>query len=835
MAFFHTIAVPHKDILEGRLTMDVWAANLWEVFNGRGPDEYKDSVSFFKKTYLTQGLENLMNIVGKRLKGDGGDPVIQIKTPFGGGKTHALIALYHKHADVKRVVMVGTEMIATEQTPWGILEQQLTGKVEQFKGQGYSGGIRELLVQHQPVLILIDELLEYVTKAAAVVVEKSVLSAQVMAFMQEITQVVATLDKVVLMLTLPASVLEHYDQEAEKLFIQLQHVTGRVERIYTPVQDSEIANIIRQRLFSSVDIEKAEAVIQSFMSIAEKENFLPEGMEPSDYRKQFQDSYPFLPEVINVLYHRWGSFPNFQRTRGVLRLLSLVIYSQKSNQLPYLTLGDFNLGNQDLSQDILKYIGDEYKSVIASDISSVNSGSRKVDMGMGDAYKGLKIGTRAATTIFMYSFSGGAEQGAILSEIKRSSTTLSNPSSVVSEALEGLKESSFYLQSRDGKYAFTTEENLIRRLITKIENLDTKEIDSLESDLLKQALSGKKLKTLHLTSKKGDDVTDSPDIKLIVISKRDDQFIKDILERKGSSLRVYRNTLFFLTPVDTERPGFENSLKTALAWRHIQKDSHLNLTDEQKTEVKVNLKDAERNMHDMLRRCYRLILVPTKEGLIELDMGIPSFGDASPLDDDVFDKLKSGDKVSEKISPLVIKKKYLEGSEGYVLTEQLYQSSLKTPGEMRTLSRTVWETAIEEGVNIGLFGLGELDGEKPICTYFKKNPTVALTGTEILIRQEFCKEEEKKKEEDTSDPGKKEDTPKPPIPPTPPDNGRNSVSLRFNLPKGKVSGLLGILNYLQINFGKLRLEVTGTDGHITEEDYEDKIKEAFHQMGIDVE
>jgi hypothetical protein len=134
-----------------------------------------------------------------------------------------------------------------------------------------------------------------------------------------------------------------------------------------------------------------------------------------------------------------------------------------------------------------------------------------------------------------------------------------------------------------------------------------------------------------------------------------------------------------------------------------------------------------------------------------------------------------------------------------------------------------------------LFGLGELEGDRPICRYFKKNPTVAFTGNEILIRQEFCKEEEKKKEEDTSGPGNKEDTPKPPPPTPPPDNGRKSVSLRFNLPKGKVAGLLGILNYLQTNFGKLRLEVTGTDGHITEEDYEDKIMEAFQQMGIDVD
>lgn len=835
MTFFHTIAVPHKDILEGKLTMDVWAANLWEVFNGRGPDEYKDSVSFFKKTYRTQGLETIMNIVGKRLNGEGGDSVIQLKTPFGGGKTHALIALYHEYSNVKRVVMVGTEMNASQHTPWGMLEQQLTGKIEQFKSLVSPGGdsLRNLLSQNQPCLILIDELLEYVTKAAAVPVEQSVLSAQVMAFMQEITQVAARLDKVVLMVTLPASVLEHYDQAAEKLFTQLQHVTGRVEKIYTPVQESEIANIIRQRLFSSVDMDKAQTVINSFVSTAEKEKFLPEGMEPSVYRKQFEASYPFLPEVIDILYHRWGSFPNFQRTRGVLRLLSLVVHSLRSNQLAYISLADFNLANQELRQDLLKHVGSEFDSVIAADISSVNSGSKKVDSTLGDSYKGLKIGTRSATTIFMYSFSGASEQGTTLSEIKRSATTLSNPSSVVSEALDGLKQSLFYLQTKDNKYAFTNQPNLNRVLLTKIENLDPKEIKSLESDILRQALTGKRLKTQYLTSTRIEDVSDGPELKLIVLPKRDDKLIKEIIERKGSSFRVYKNTLFFLTPVEMERTGFETSLKEALAWKKIQTDTTIKLTEEQKTEVKDNLKKAETDSHSSLRRFYRLILVPTKDGLVEIDMGIPSFGDSKPLDDDVLEKLKSGDKVSERIAPLVIKKKYLEQSEGYVFTEQLYQSSLKTPGEMRTFGREVWEKSIEEGVKNGLFGLGELVGDKPVCRYFKKSATVAFSGNEVLLRDEFCREET------PHPPG--EEGEKPPLPPRPPEppvppisQGRKSVNLSFNLPKGKVSGLLGILNLLQNNFDQLRLEINASSGYMTDEDYEDKIKEAFHQMGIDL-
>ena len=167
MESFHTIAIPHKDILQGRLTMDVFAADLWEVHKNRGPDEYKDADTFFFKTYLTEGLNNLLSVIQRRLSGKGGDPILQIQTPFGGGKTHALIAMYHKAKEwgAKRVAIVGTGL-SVKDTLWGILEKQLTGKIEKLSGNVVPGkeAIRELLVLNKPVLILMDEVLEYATK-----------------------------------------------------------------------------------------------------------------------------------------------------------------------------------------------------------------------------------------------------------------------------------------------------------------------------------------------------------------------------------------------------------------------------------------------------------------------------------------------------------------------------------------------------------------------------------------------------------------------------------------------------------------------------------------------
>ena len=845
MKAFHTIAIPHKDILKGRLTMDVFAADLWEVSQRRGPDEYRDNDTFFRKTYLTQGLGNLLAIVEKRLGGKGGDPVIQIQTPFGGGKTHALIAMYHKAKEwnVKKVVIAGTALSA-EETLWGVMEKQLTGKIEMFSGKTAPGkeAIRVLLSQNQPVLILMDEVLEYVTKAAGVKVEESTLAAQTMAFMQELTEAAGTLEKVSLAVTLPASIIEHYDERAEKLFSQLQKVAGRVEKIYTPVQENEITRIIRRRLFADLDENGAKDIVARFMEYAEKEGILPAGIEPSEYRDRFLDSYPFMPEVVDVLYHRWGSFPTFQRTRGVLRLLSLVIHSLKESNRPYISLADFDLANQEIRQELLKHIGPEFNGIIAADITDSGAGSKKVDVSLGNAYRGFHLGSRAATAIFLHSFSGAARQGITLGEIKRCATTADNPAGIVAESVEQLNDVLFYVQKTGDKYFFSNQPNINRIRLAKMENIKGSELVEEERDLLKKSIKAGKLK-VFMWEENPANITDSEDLKLIILKKKNDALMKEIVENKGQTPRVYRNTLFFLYPLESERTGFVNAVTRKIANEHIESDKNLSLSDEQKKEIRKELKKAESGLTETLRRFYRMVAVPHKEGFKDVDLGIPTYGEEKGLTEEVYETLRSNGEILEKIAPLVLREKYLSDRE-YVLTEQLYQSSLKTPGETRPVSQYVFEQGIEEGVRMGLFGLGELKDNDPVCRNFKEEASAALTGNEVIICEALCKEqmgkedrgpiikdyseqdEEKGTPLDISDGGEDQDHRR---------KSRDNVHLRFRVPKGKVSNIMGVMNLLQSKFDTLEIGLTARDGAISEQDYEEKIEEAFTQLGIKVE
>lgn len=838
---FHSIAIPHRDILDGKLTMNVFAADLYEVSKNSGPDEYKDADTFFKKTYLTQGLQSLLRIVENRLKGEGGEPIIQLKTPFGGGKTHSLISMYHKADEwkAKKAVIVGTSL-KSKDTLWGIIEKQLTGKVELCEGFSTPGRetLKEMLEPHQPFIILMDEVLEYATKAATVDVGKSNLAAQTIAFMQELTETVATIEKAALVVTLPSSVPEHYDDNAESLFVKLEKVAGRMERIYTPVDEDEITKILRQRLFSSVNETEAKKIVEAYVDHADKESILPTSIQPSEYRDLFLSSYPFTPEVVEVLYTRWGSFPSFQRTRGVLRLLSLVIYSLKSSDKPFISLADFNLAEQETRQELIKHIGTEYNGIIAADITDRLAGAKKVNARLGKAYQGMALGEKSATAIFLYSFSGGMVKGATLTELKRAASLIDTPSSIIGETVSHLEKELFYLQSIDHKYFFSNQPNLNRILVTYMENIKDEELAEEEEELLKLNIKMGAFNT-YLWANDSSIIRDDEELKLVILKQKDEQKIAEMITTKGKSPRVFRNRLFFLFPSEHDKSMFIALLKRKIAYEKIKADKNLNLSDEQKRIINKEYEKAQSNAYEALRKYYRLVGIPAKDGYQELDLGVPTYGETKSLTQEIYDKLRAESAILERIAPLVLKSRYLEKHK-HVSTSQIFQAMNKTPGEIRINSKSVLEDAIVLGVQQGMFGLGEIKEDEVKCHYFKKYPSIAFTENEVLIVSEICEEQMRKTNEaeegqhpsdDSGTTTPAGDTVNEPITqPQPQAELFDHLEFDVTLPKGKVSSLMGMMNYIQSKFETLEVKVNAKDGKMTKQEYQDKIEEALRQI-----
>ncbi len=301
-------------------------------------------------------------------------------------------------------------------------------------------------------------------------------------------------------------------------------------------------------------------------------------------------------------------------------------------------------------------------------------------------------------------------------------------------------------------------------------------------------------------------------------------------------------------------------MRKSLAYETLAEDATLSLTADQQKEIKGGLKEARGDLAEAIRRTYRQLFIPARsassgqarDGLKELDLGIPTYGEDKPLDEEVYEKLQLDGEILEKIAPLVIRERYLWEQE-YVLTEQLAQAGLRTPGETRVVSREAWEQGIAEGVRQGLFGLGTLEEGRPVCRYFgkKEEPFVGLAGSEVIILAEVCQAQRAAEAgrttygppavadiaaqegsltgvggapEGAGAGGRRR------VPALP----RRRLRLQFTVPKGKVSGLMGVMNLLQHKFDRLDIVLSAEHGEISEQEYEDKIQEAFRQLGIEV-
>ncbi len=773
--------------------------------------------------------------------------------------------MYHKARSwkVKVVVLDGTALDPKDQTIWGEIERQLRGEVEKFKGQTPPGTekLRELLEQYQPLLILMDEILVYTTKAAGIRVGDSNLAAQVLVFMHELTRAVRSIDRCLLVLTLPSSLLERYDENAERLLQQLQKIVGRMEKVYAPVKDEEVAAIIRARLFSSVDEKEAQKIIDKFLDYAEREEILPKGLERSKYREMFLKTYPFQPEVIDVLYTRWGSFPTFQRTRGVLRFLSLVVYSLKDSKIPFIRPGDFDLSNDEIRRELIKHIGSQYDSVLASDITGLGAGAKRVDKDLGKAYSAYRFGTKVATTIFLYSFSGGVEKGATIADVKLTCSEMEVPSSIIDEAILKLKETLFYLQS-NGKLLFSDQPNLNHILLTKMENIPGEAVREEEKRALSNLLS-KRYFEVYLWPKDTKDVPDTRKIKLVVLQNDDKKLCENIVENYGENPRVHKNTLIFLCPKNSERGSFDEFLRRKIAWEAIQKDELLALTEAQKKEVEEKITSLRRDVGKKIRELYRILYLPSRKELEEVDMGVPVIGRETTLDGEVFDSL-AGEKIAIKIDPGFLEERYLKGRD-YTHLKSLLDSFYNTPGELMILSDDVLKECVKRGVAEGRFAYGILEGEKPIRKYFKSEPIPEITEDSVLIRPELCgigpvSERELQSfvgeiekltsleelyairkripwnrltEEQKSTLEKKIDEEYQKM------RGVEEYSfihLVLEPPPGRLSDTVRMVNYLRERFKEVvvRIEILAREGSIKLDEYKAKIEETIKQAGIKV-
>ncbi len=779
LAPWRKIAEPHKDIREERFDPAVFAADLGMVLRDEGPIDYRDPVTFFKKTYLTRGLSNLLLDALQRLSGERrGEAVVQIQTPFGGGKTHVLIALYHllAHSSVKgseaahgkridhlpsiqslledagletvpdcRVAsLIGTALDPNQgrrtedglqiRTLWGEMAYQLGGaslyrRIEASDENRVAPGtdrLTDLLGGLGPVVVLMDEALEYATKAGGVPVGEGTLLGQTLSFLQELSTVAANRPQTMLVGALPSSYLERFDASAQKAFHQLNRIFGRLEQIRTPVEGAEIYEILRRRLFEHVGEEAerrqvAEAYWDFYQAHA---GDLPRKVREIAYRDRMVRAYPFHPELVDILYERWGSLPGFQRTRGVLRLLALVVgdlYKRNSNAA-LIQPAHVSLDDNRIRREFVKLVDSAYETVIGSDIAGHGAKAPRIDRELGGDYAQERIAQRLATSIFLYSHTGGADRGAVAPQLRLSLLHPDVAPALVADALDRLSDHLWYLYD-DPKWYVDKVPNLNRIQTEREDTVRSDEIRdrirSTVSDLVGRGI----FRHTYLWPHESRDISDDRRLGLVIldmdhVAGTDEAvaFIKAVLKKRGDAYRTFRNALVFLLPDQVQMDRARGAARTLLALEGIATDygGSDRLTDRQEEKLDDDLSDARSALPQIVYQAYRHVVIPgVGDELEPFDVGLQLYRQGESLSKQAWDHLTDRDKLLERLDPHLIRAQRwdLWPEEDEPLQVRQLRDYFARYTQMPLLSGDdVLLEAVARGVELELFGYGERVG-----------------------------------------------------------------------------------------------------------------------------
>lgn len=769
-------AQPHEDIRKGQFDENTFAAKLDDVVrdDGSAPMEYRRADLFFRKTYLTKELKAVLADTLKRLAGTGGESVVQLRTPFGGGKTHALIALFHlvkHHADIedadrteilkaaeledvprsRLAVLVGTQLDPNGRkvdglslrTLWGELAYQLGGKdgyalLREADESGIAPSKDTLIAlfnlvrgQKYSSLILMDELLVYQVKAAGRRVEGTTLQAQTFAFLQSLTEAVAGVEGVALVTTFPESHIEYYDhQEAPEVFSRMEKIFGRVQAVRVPVQGEEIYEVIRRRLFDSINTKAAEQVAGEYSRLfdAHKDD-LPLEARTAEYRKKMTRAFPFHPELIDLLYEQWGSMQSFQKTRGVLRLLARVIehgYLSGAAR-PLISLGDVGLEEGEMQATVTQTLGEaEWRGALASDLSAPNGRSYQIDKEQGGNYAKFRLAQTVASAVFMSSHSGSDKKGITKPGLN---LALLHPEGItpmlITDALDRLKNRLYYMHA-NGNFVFRAQANLNSVLADRTAQVKRERAQEFVRDAV-QKVTGSSVFKPYVWPDSHKDVPDGTGFKLVLLGPDavlEDQDTRDrklsaIQQNTSGSPRIHKNTLVYLIGKGGDFSRAIEAARTLLALQDIDKDRALTLSPEQKADLKDRLGKHTDMVPSLTKAAYTALFVPTvnDEGAaVWRDIDITAHAKTkATLESAVTDVLRQEDLLISAIDPALLLQgpwKLWPADEPYLELNKLREYFTRLPHLPFVESESAIKSAIVRGLQQGLFELGQfVNGE----------------------------------------------------------------------------------------------------------------------------
>ena len=673
---------PREDILRGAVADADFAADLASVVSGSGSPAYVDPARFFANTYPTRGLQNLLENVCRRLSGAGGEAaaIFRLDTSYGGGKTHGLIALVHaargmegvadasefldpsllpagkvrvaafdgENADPANGRALGDGILAY--TPWGEIAYALAGasgyervrNSDQIRAAPGAGTLQELF-GGEPTLILLDELSVYLRKVRRLDDAKD----QLTAFLTSLFKAIENTPNAALVYTLAIGKGESGAPDAyteENRFIadqmaEAESVSARKATLLNPTADDETIQVLRRRLFESIDADAGASVADDYRRLwSVHADSLPASANHSETAEALRASYPLHPEVLETLTGKTATLATFQRVRGMLRLLARTVgqlWAERPRDATGVHLHHIDPGHEPIRQEILTRLDqDAYAPAIANDVAGP-AGRKSLAQEIDAAHHGglPPYAEYAARTIFMHTLAFNEPlKGLAPDRLRYSMLGPALDISFIEDARKRFVAESAYLDDRPAApLRFLAEANLSQIIRREEQHVDSGEARAELNDRIRRIFEGPVFDAITFPGGPFDvpDEVGDGRPKLVVLSydavsvgptvEEAPDLIERIFSRKGAesaALRALRNHLVFVAAEEARKSNMQDRSRRRLALRELKKAERLaELAEHQQDQVREQHRRSEQELAVAIQQAYRHVFYPSRNRL----------------------------------------------------------------------------------------------------------------------------------------------------------------------------------------------------------------------------
>lgn len=807
---WYKVVTPREDLRDGKpLDAAEFAVHLDDVRNNCAPPDYQKSDRFFARTYLTRNLTALAGEVIRRLSGQRTETsaVFNLATQFGGGKTHALTLLFHlarngaashKWAGVPQLlaaagvrevpkaataVFVGTEFDSVKgrggeegeplrKTPWGEIAWQLGGAqafalvAEHEKTKTAPGGevIRQLFPKDRPSLVLLDELMNYVSRN-----RKSGLGTQLYHFLQNLSEVARGLDGVVLAVSIPASEME-MSAEDQSDYERFKKMLDRLGKAIVMSAEAEASEIIRRRLFEwderaitsegkvMLPKEALETCNEYGDWVVDHRQQLPNWFPLDSAREQFAATYPFHPTAISVFERKWQELPRFQQTRGVLRMLALWVahaYQQGfkgGHKDPLIGLGTAPLEDSLFRSAVFEQLGEtKLEGAVTTDICGRKaSHAARLDAEAPETLKVARLHRKVATAILFESNGGQAKGEATQPEVRLAVAEPGLDIGNVETALEALTEACYYLTVERNRYRFSLKENLNKRFADRRATIQPAAVEERVREEIQKVFAPSSGVERIFFPERSNQVPDRPAVTLVVLppeqslhdEKATAQFVETVTREAGSSNRTFKSALIFCVP--DAQDALCDEARKVLAWEDIDDEAaDLKLDDTQVRQLDENVKRAKRDLKECIWRTYKCLMLLAKDNTVKrVDLGLVHSSAAPDLATLILNRLSQDGDIEKGISPQFLVRNWPAMKEW--TTKSVRDAFYATPKFPRLLNVEAVRLAIQNGVGNGFFAyVGKTSSGEYSPFHFQKpvmTGDIEFSEEMFLIKKETADE-----------------------------------------------------------------------------------------------